>query len=141
MVSRGSGAVITISSLLAFSGSVPPNPLPHRAMYVGVKAFQVAFTQALAGELAGTGVQVQVCCPGLVDTEFHIVAGRDLTGSPLPVLPPDQVVTASLAGLRLGEVVCLPSLPDLSMIDSVSQAQQALMGTGVSSPLAGRYAG
>jgi short-subunit dehydrogenase len=43
----------------------------NRAVYAAAKAFQVTFTQALAGELDGTGVQVQACCPGLVDTEFH----------------------------------------------------------------------
>jgi short-subunit dehydrogenase len=139
MVGRGSGAIINIASLLAFSGSVPPNPLPHRAMYVGVKAFEVAFSQALAGELAGTGVQVQVCCPGLVDTEFHAVAGRDLTGNPLPVLRAEDVVTAALEGLRLGEVVCAPSLADPALIEAVNQSQQALLGTAVRSPLAARY--
>ena len=35
----------------------------------------MTFSQALAGELAGTGVQVQACCLGLVDTEFHALAG------------------------------------------------------------------
>jgi uncharacterized protein len=59
MVARGSGAIINVASLLAFSGSLPPHPLPHRAVYAAAKAFQVTFTQALAGELAGTGVQVQ----------------------------------------------------------------------------------
>jgi short-subunit dehydrogenase len=64
MIARGSGAIINVASLLAFSGTLPPRPLPCRAVYAGAKAFQVAFTQALAGELAGTGVQVQACCPG-----------------------------------------------------------------------------
>jgi len=44
-----------------------------------------------------------------------------------------------LAGLRLGEIVCAPGLNDASMIDAVSQAQQALFRTAVSSPLAERY--
>ena len=105
MIARGSGAIINVASLLAFSGSMPPQPLPCRAVYAGAKAFQVAFTQALAGELAGTGVQVQACCPGLIDTEFHAVAGMDLAGIPFPVLRPDEVAGAALAGLRLGEVV------------------------------------
>ena len=54
MVARGSGAIINVASLLAFSGPLRPQPLPYRAVYAGAKAFQVAFTQALAGELAGT---------------------------------------------------------------------------------------
>jgi short-subunit dehydrogenase len=74
-----------MASLLAFSGPIPPQPLPYRATYAAAKAFQVTFTQALAAELAGTGVQVQACCPGLIDTEFHALAGRDLAAfQPLP---------------------------------------------------------
>jgi uncharacterized protein len=86
MLARGSGAIINMASLLAYSGPIPPQPLPHRATYAAVKAFQVTFTQALAAELTGTGVQVQACCPGLVDTEFHALAGRDLAAAPFPVM-------------------------------------------------------
>jgi short-subunit dehydrogenase len=139
MVARGSGAIINVASLLAFSGSLPPQPLPYRAVYAAAKAFQLTFTQALAGELAGTGVQVQACCPGLVDTEFHALADWELSAAPFPVLRPDEVAAAALAGLRLGEAVCVPGLDDPSLIDAVSQAQQALLLTAVSSPLAGRY--
>ena len=139
MVTRGSGAIINVASALAFSGCVPPQPLPYRAVYAAAKAFQLTFSQALAGELAGTGVQVQACCPGLVDTEFHAVAGRDLSGIPFPVMRPEEVVSAALAGLRLGEVICVPGLDDPSMVGTVSQAQQALLMAAVSSPLADRY--
>jgi short-subunit dehydrogenase len=139
MVARGSGAIINVASLLAFSGCMPPQPLPYRATYAGAKAFQVAFTQALAGELAGTGVQVQACCPGLVETEFHELAGLDLSGIPFPVLRPEEVASAALAGLRLGEVVCVPGLQDRSLIDNVNVAQQALFLTAVTSGLAHRY--
>jgi uncharacterized protein len=139
MVARRSGAIINMASLLAFSGSLPAQPLPYRATYAAAKAFQVTFTQALAGELAGTGVQIQACCPGLVDTEFHALAGWDLSAAPFPVMQPDEVVAAALAGLRLGEVICVPGLNDPSMIEAVSQAQQALLLTAVSSPLADRY--
>jgi uncharacterized protein len=139
MVARGSGAIINVASLLAFTGSVPTLPLPHRAMYVGAKAFQVAFTQTLAGELAGTGVQALVCCPGLIDTEFHVVAGRDIAGIPFPVMQPDEVVAAALAGLKLGEVVCVPSLADTSLIGSIDRAEVALYRSALISGLADRY--
>jgi uncharacterized protein len=135
MVARGSGAIINLASLLAFSGAMPPQP---RSMPVP-RPFQLAFTQALAGELAGTGVQVQACCPGLIDTEFHALAGLDLAGIPFPVMRPDEVAEAALAGLRLGEVICVPGLPDPSMIDTVSQNHRALFLTAVSAGLAGRY--
>ena len=58
---------------LAMTGTLPPNPLTHRAVYAGAEAFLVTFTQALAGELIGTPVKVQVCLPGMVHTEFHTV--------------------------------------------------------------------
>jgi uncharacterized protein len=139
LVARGSGAIINIASLLAFSGSLPPDPLPHRAVYAGAKAFQVAFTQALAGELTGTGVQVQVCCPGLVDTEFHAVAGRDVGALSVPVMHPDEIASAALAGLRLGEVVCIPGLADPALLAAVDRAQQELLRTAVGATLADRY--
>ena len=84
----GPGRSSNLASLLAFSGPLPPQPLPYRAVYAGAKAFQIAATQALAGELAGTGVRVQACCPGLIDTEFHALAGRDLSRTSFPVLRP-----------------------------------------------------
>jgi short-subunit dehydrogenase len=70
MLRRGKGAVVNVASILALSGALPPSPLPYRAVYAGAKAFILAFTEALSGELAGSGVQVQACLPGLVDTEY-----------------------------------------------------------------------
>ncbi|WP_442869129.1 SDR family NAD(P)-dependent oxidoreductase [Bradyrhizobium sp. CCBAU 45384] len=61
MVRRRKGAIINVASLLAISAVLPPDPLPSRATYAGAKAFILAFTQALAGELEGSGVDVQAC--------------------------------------------------------------------------------
>ncbi len=85
MIARGSGAIINVASLLAFSGSVPPQPLPCRAVYAGAKAFQVAFTQALAGELAGTGVQVQACCPDAVRALRALGLGKGIEAASAPL--------------------------------------------------------
>jgi short-subunit dehydrogenase len=44
MIERGEGGILNIGSLLAFSQSLPPDPLPHRATYAACKAFMVTFT-------------------------------------------------------------------------------------------------
>jgi len=56
MIERGRGAVINIASLLAFSGSIPPRPLPFRPTYAAATAYLTTFTCALAGELGETAV-------------------------------------------------------------------------------------
>jgi short-subunit dehydrogenase len=69
MLERGHGAVVNVASLLALSGPLRA-PMAGRATYVGAKAFLMSFTQALAVELDGTGVQAMVVLPGMVETEF-----------------------------------------------------------------------
>ncbi len=130
MVSRGIGSVINIASMLAMSGTLPPNPRPYRAVYAGAKAFLVTFTQALAGELIGTPVKVQVCLPGMVHTEFHTVQGFNTDQIGPKKMTPDDVVTASLSGLNQGEVMCIPALADISLIDRLGEAQRTVFKAG-----------
>lgn len=137
MVTRGHGAVINIASLLAFSGRLPPGPLPFRATYTAAKAYLVTFTTALAAELAGTGVRVQVCCPGPVATEFRHGTGLDPARLPMPPMDPGDVVTACLAGLDLGETVCIPGLADPAAVEHYHAARQLLQASGHA--LASRY--
>jgi hypothetical protein len=148
MLARGGGAVINVASLLAFAGSLPPGPLPVRAVYAGTKGYVVTFTRTLAAELAGTPLRIQVCCPGYTATEFHLTAGEtpvsDETAATKPEEPyamsPGDVVTASLAGLDAGEVVVAPGLDDPSAVDRLIAAEAELRGA--SRPvLAARYGG
>ncbi len=138
MVRRGAGGVINVASLLALSGSMPPNPLPYRAVYAGAKAFMVTFTQALAGELSGTGVGVQVCLPGLVATEFHTLTGGDRSTMP-PMMTADDVVAASLAAFARGEVTCIPGLDDASLLDRLAEVQRGVLMSANTPTLARRY--
>ncbi|MDO0927661.1 SDR family oxidoreductase [Streptomyces sp. TG1A-8] len=143
MLARGRGAVINVASLLAFAGGLPPGPLPHRAVYGGTKGYVVTFTRTLAAELAGTPVRVQVVCPGLTATEFHLGRGETpVPGAPRTHddggMPAADVVTASLAALSAGEVVCVPGLRDASAVDRLAAAELGLRdGSGPS--LASRY--
>ncbi|HYB17857.1 MAG TPA: SDR family NAD(P)-dependent oxidoreductase [Streptosporangiaceae bacterium] len=127
MAGRGRGAVINIASLLAFSGSLPPGPLPCRATYAAAKAYLVTFTCALAAELAGTGVRVQVCCPGPAATEFLNDTGIDPARLPVTPMDPVDVVAASLAALDLGETVCIPGLDDPAAVEDYHNTARQLM--------------
>src|SRR5580700_9810481 len=138
MVRRVKGAVINVASLLALSGALPPNPLPYRAVYAGAKAFILAFTEALSGELGESGVHVQACLPGLVDTEYHAVTGRDPAKMP-PMMKAADVVAASLAALKRGEVVCIPGLDDPTLIGNLAELRGTILMKANRPALAQRY--
>ena len=136
MQERGAGTIVNVVGMIAFSGPAPRSQMSRRAVYAGTLAYLVPMSQTLSAELEGTGVAVQVVCPGVVATEFHERQGLDL--SAVPRMSADDVVTASLRGLQLGETVCAPGVEDASLLDAVFQADLAAF-EGQSPQLAGRY--
>jgi short-subunit dehydrogenase len=146
MRERGGGAVVNVASLLAFAGALPPDPLPYRAVYAGTKGYVVAFSRTLAAELAGSGVRVQVVCPGYTATEFHRARGvepvaegaEDVVTVRAPAMRAQDVVTASLAALATGEVVCVPGLADPAAVQRLLEAEHGLR-EGSGPRLAPRY--
>jgi short-subunit dehydrogenase len=137
MVRQGRGGIINVASLLAFSGAARAPHLPNRAVYAATKAFLVTFSQILAGELAGTGVTVQVLCPGVVRTEFHSRQGIDMRQ--VPRMEPEQIVAASLHDLERGVVVSIPALADESVQARFDDAARALLAPARSAELPPRY--
>lgn len=136
MQERGEGTIINVSGMIAFSGPAPKSVMPRRAIYAGGLAFAVTMSQTLNAELEGTGVRVQVVCPGVVATEFHERQGMDL--SQIPRMSAEDVVTASLRGIELGEVVVAPGVEDAGLLDTVFAAELAAFG-GQRPELASRY--
>ena len=103
MISRGRGAIINVASIAAWSAFSGP-------MYSGTKAFLVMFSENLKAELLGTGVCVQVLCPGMTHTEFHEVADIDKAIVPKPFwMTAEEVVRISLRRLGRG-AVCVPGM-------------------------------
>jgi short-subunit dehydrogenase len=137
MVARGKGTIVNVASLLAFSAGADFPGLPKRAVYAATRAYVVTFSQILAAELAGTGVRVQALCPGVVRTEFHTRQGMDLSGRPRA--EPDDIVTASLASLELGELVCAPTIDDAEAAERVNKVGLAMMAGAQQTVLAKRY--
>jgi short-subunit dehydrogenase len=140
MIARGHGAIINVSSRLAFSAALTAPTMPRRATYAATKAFINTFTQILHAELAGTGVQVQALCPGVVRTEFHERMGQDPARIPAAiVMSPEDIVEASLAGLKLGEVICVPALDDPDLLAQIERDQRQLLEHSGGNTIAGRY--
>lgn len=140
MLARGRGAIINVSSRLGFSGSLGSSQLPKRATYAGANAYINTFTQLLHSELEGTGVQVQVLCPGVVETEFHERVGIDPNRYPAAiVMKPEDLVSASLAALRLGEVICVPALEDTSLITQIQDSERKFFESSRTGNVASRY--
>ena len=124
MVARGEGTIINVSGMLAFSGPAPIEKLPlRRAVYTGSLAHIVALSQALHEELKSQGLRIQALCPGVVATEFHERQGLDL--SAVPRMSADDVVTASLRGLVIGEVLCAPGVERSDLLEAVFKADLA----------------
>ncbi|WP_375287095.1 SDR family NAD(P)-dependent oxidoreductase [Sphingomonas sp.] len=136
MLARGGGTIVNVAGMLAFGAAAPLGPTPGRATYVATLAHLVALSQALAEELRAGNIRVQALCPGIVATEFHMRQGMDL--SALPRMTAEDVVTASLAGLALGEVVCAPGVEDVGLLDGARRANLTAFG-GQSPTLATRY--
>ncbi|RWA50186.1 AraC family transcriptional regulator [Cupriavidus sp. UYMSc13B] len=120
-VARGEGTIINIASIVA----VAPEVL--NGVYGGSKAFVLAFTQSLQHELAGKGVRIQAVLPGATRTEFWDTAGQPVENLPQSmVMSGDDLVDAALAGLDQGEVMTVPSLPDVADWNTFEAARAAL---------------
>jgi len=76
MVRRGHGAVVNVASVAGYG------PMGLNATYSATKAFLIAFSEALAVDLEGTGVQVLCVCPGFTRTEFQEKAKVDVSQVP-----------------------------------------------------------
>jgi short-subunit dehydrogenase len=136
MVQRARGAIVNVASLLAFSAAATNPRLPKRAMYVGSKAMLVGLSRILAEELKEAGIRVQALCPPAVRTEFHTRQGLDL--SAIEKMEPDEVVSASMKALERGEVVCMPSVQDESLLGQADASALELL-SNARGGLAPRY--
>ncbi|HYY05213.1 MAG TPA: SDR family oxidoreductase, partial [Candidatus Limnocylindria bacterium] len=100
MVARKSGVVMNIASMAAFA------PGPYMATYAATKAFVLSFSEGLAAELGGTGVQVLCVCPGFTRTEFQEKAAVDVSSVPgFAWMSAEQVADQAVRAVGRGPVL------------------------------------
>jgi short-subunit dehydrogenase len=100
------GAVVNVSSVAGFLYSA------GNVNYCATKAYLTTFSEGLAAELHGSGVQAQALCPGFTRTEFHARIPGPVESHPrFAWLSSREVVAHSLRCLdRGGPVVCIPGV-------------------------------
>ena len=107
MVERDLGGIVNVASVAAFLRS------PGSASYCATKTWMTAFTEAVYLELksAKSNVVVQALCPGFTYSEFHDTMGveREKLAPRSFWLSADEVVDASLDGLREGKLFVTPN--------------------------------
>jgi short-subunit dehydrogenase len=121
-VARGHGNLINIASVVALA------PAMLNGSYSGSKAFVVNLSQSLHHELAAKGVRVQAVLPGAISTEFWDIAGVPVAHLPQEiVMTADDLVDAALAGFDAGELITIPSLPDIADWQRMDAARETLV--------------
>jgi short-subunit dehydrogenase len=107
MVERGRGAILNVASTAAFQ------PLPRQSTYSASKAFVLAFSEAIASDLKGTGVTVTALCPGPVRTEFtdaHEGFGAADSTPDFVWMTAEDTARAAVKGMERGKRVVVPGV-------------------------------
>ena len=85
MIERRQGTIVNVSSLGGRLG------ITTEAAYCGSKFALAGWSEALAADLAGTGVDVRLVLPGAIDTEIWDQPNNDPPMYKGPLVPADEV--------------------------------------------------
>ena len=88
MIKRGSGRIVTISSVAARFGP------PREAAYSASKAALSAFMESLAVDLDGTDIRIHLVNPGIIDTELFHLPDNEQSLADIEALPVGALVEA-----------------------------------------------
>lgn len=124
MVERGSGRLLTTASIAGFE------PGPSMAVYHASKAFILSWSEAIATELADTGVSATALCPGPTDTDFFPKGDMEQTVAfqKANLMDPEDVAEEGYKALMARERVVVVGAVNKAMVFSrrfMSEAMQA----------------
>lgn len=107
MLVRNRGTIINISSDGAFA------VMPRNILYSSTKLFVLNFTEGLYMELIDTAINMQVVCPGFIDSDFHESAGMNIVKKKkgfMKFMDPEEIVNLANRDLEKGRVVSVPGV-------------------------------
>jgi len=117
MLARKSGKIMNVASTAAFQ------PGPLMAVYYATKAFVLSFSEAIANELAGSGVTVTTLCPGPTQSEFqqraHIENTRLIKGNFMGLMTSEAVARIGYHGFMQEKRLVIPGLMNKMGVQSV----------------------
>jgi short-subunit dehydrogenase len=120
LLTRGRGSIINIASALAIA------PELFGGAYAASKSYVLTYTIALHKQVAEHGIRVQCVLPGVTRTEIWSQAGG-LDAIPAHmIMEVDEMVDAALSGYDQGEVVTIPSLPDIEEWNRYDEARRRM---------------
>lgn len=111
MIERKRGGVLNVGSVAGFVSG------PGMAVYFATKAYVLSFTEALAEELAGTGLTVTGLCPGPTATNFgHVARGEKERQFKSPKMSAEAVARCGHRAFRSRRVLAIPGLQNHFLI-------------------------
>jgi uncharacterized protein len=115
MIERRSGKIMNVASTAGFQ------PGPLMAVYYATKAYVISFSEALANELAGSGVTVTCLCPGPTDTGLQARAGTENTVlfKKLRPMSAETVARHGYRGMMAGKALVISGLRNWLVAESV----------------------
>jgi short-subunit dehydrogenase len=122
MLARRSGKIMNVASTAAFQ------PGPLMAVYYASKAYVLSFSEALANEVAGSGVVVSCFCPGATDTGFQKRAGMEDSRlfKKIGAMKAETVARDGYRGLTAGKTLVISGLHNWLTAESVRFAPRKL---------------
>ena len=113
MLASGGGSIINTSSVAGLVG------MPNRSIYTASKHGVIGLTRAVAVEYSAKGIQANVICPGLIETEAlaewsdqqraEVIAHHPIRriGRPSEVAETVLFLASGVAGFMTGSVISI----------------------------------
>ncbi len=123
MLARRGGKIMNVASTAAFQ------PGPLMAVYYATKAYVLSFSEALANEVAGSGVTITCFCPGATNTNFQKRANMESSRlfKKFGAMNTDVVARDGYRGLMAGRTVVISGAQNWLVAESVRFAPRKLV--------------